>query len=177
MDAQVESAVAAPQSAQRSGRGKHQAFELKGMVAPLTVLRLRTTDTGVIAKQLIPKVTQMPQLFQDAPVLVDLAGLGDDARRLHFSELAALLRSCKMVPVAITGGKPEARAKAASAGFGYVTPPAQRGGGRAIEIPSEETPAPEPLATAPSAAKSNRGSTSGVVTVSASRGSKNDSKI
>jgi len=121
------------------------------MVAPLTVLRLRSADTGVIAKQLIPKVAQMPQFFQDAPVLIDLGGLGEEAARLHFGELAALLRSCKMVPVAITGGTPETRTKAATAGFGYVTPPAQRGGGRALEVDSEvmeATPPPEPVRAA-----------------------------
>jgi septum site-determining protein MinC len=133
MDAQIESQTEAPRPSREAARAKPQAFELKGMVAPLTALRLRTHDTGAIAGQLVAKVAQMPQFFQDAAVLVDLAGLGEDAKKLHFGELAALLRSCKMVPVAVTNVEGEARARAASAGFGYVAPPA-RTGGRGVEI-------------------------------------------
>jgi septum site-determining protein MinC len=154
MDAQTESET---DRSREPNRAKNQAFELKGMVAPLTALRLRTADTGTIAKQLIAKVTQMPQFFQDAAVLVDLGSLGQDAGKVHFGQLAALLRSCKMVPVAVTNVDGDARARAASAGFGYVSPPA-RTGGRAVEIqspalpeasaPVETVSAPEP-ASAP----------------------------
>jgi septum site-determining protein MinC len=156
MDAQPESETVRPREANRA---KAQAFELKGMVAPLTSLRLRTADTGAIAKQLVTKVAQMPQFFQDAAVLVDLGGLAEDAGRVHFGELAALLRSCKMVPVAITNAEGETRARAASAGFGYIAPPT-RGGGR-IESPAvpEVTapvatarPEPEPSVAAPAPA-------------------------
>jgi septum site-determining protein MinC len=115
------------------------------MVAPLTVLRLRTTDVAVINKQLRAKVAQMPQFFQDAPVLLDLGGLGEGAGRLPFGELAAVLRTCKMVPVAITNAEDDARTRAASAGFGYVAPPAPKGGGRA----AMEMPNPSPVERAP----------------------------
>jgi septum site-determining protein MinC len=133
MDAQIESSTEAPRPSREAARTKSQAFELKGMVAPLTALRLRTHDTGAIAGQLVAKVAQMSQFFQDAAVLVDLAALGEDAKRVHFGELAALLRSCKMVPVAVTNVEGEARARAASAGFGYVAP-STRTGGRSVEI-------------------------------------------
>lgn len=140
MDAQIEAEAAASRPG-REGRAKSPAFELKGMVAPFTVLCLRTADTGLIAGQLVAKVTQMPQFFQDAPVLVDLAGLGADAGRVHFGELAALLRSCKMVPVAVTNADAEVRKRAASAGFGHVTAPAGRPAGR---LPDNVSAAPAP---------------------------------
>lgn len=129
------------------------------MVAPLTVLRLRTTDVAVINKQLRTKVAQMPQFFQDAPVLLDLGALGDDGSRLPFGELAAVLRTCKMVPVAITNADEDARTRAASAGFGYVAPPAPKGGGRAaMEIanptPVERAPVvPPPVVEAPASTR------------------------
>jgi septum site-determining protein MinC len=129
MDAQTESEKA---RSREPSRAKNQAFELKGMVAPLTALRLRTADTGAIAKQLLAKVAQMPQFFQDAAVLVDLGSLGEDAGKVHFGQLAALLRSCKMVPMAVTNVEGDARAQAASAGFGYISPPT-RSAGRAGE--------------------------------------------
>lgn len=133
MDAQIETQREAPRPSREGARAKSQAFELKGMVAPLTALRLRTSDTGAIAGQLVAKVAQMSQFFQDAAVLVDLGNLGEDAKKVHFGELAALLRSCKMVPVAVTNVEGEARARAASAGFGYVSAPT-RANGRAVEV-------------------------------------------
>jgi septum site-determining protein MinC len=143
MDAPVEHEVAAPRSSREPDRSRSQAFELKGMVAPLTVLQLGTGDTAAIAQQLVSKVAQMPHFFQDAPVLVDLARLGADAVRVPFGELAALLRSCKMVPVAITNAEGDARTRAASAGFGYVAAPTPRVSGRSVEIASS------PRASAP----------------------------
>jgi septum site-determining protein MinC len=157
MDAQTELERS---HARETSRGKNQAFELKGIVAPLTALRLRTADTGAIAKQLVAKVAQMPQFFHGAAVLVDLGSLGQDTGRVHFGELAALLRSCKMVPVAVTNVDGDARARAASAGFGYVSPPA-RASGRAVEIQSQllpevstpvETTARESVSAEPAAA-------------------------
>jgi septum site-determining protein MinC len=159
MHAPSESEAAAPRGSRESGRSKGQAFELKGMVAPLTVLRLRTTDVAVINKQLRTKVAQMPQFFQDAPVLLDLGGLGDDASRLPFGELASVLRTCKMVPVAITNADEDARTRAASAGFGYVAPPAPKGGGRAAMEIADPTPAerapvvPVPVVEAPASVR------------------------
>jgi septum site-determining protein MinC len=151
MDASVEPQVDAPRPAREPGRSKSPAFELKGIVAPLTALRLRTADLGVIAKQLVAKVTQMPQFFQDAPVLVDLGGLGEEGGRLHFGDLASLLRSYKMVPVAVTNVDGEARMRAASAGFGYVAPASPRAGGRAIDIAEPVAPAPSETAAAAAA--------------------------
>jgi septum site-determining protein MinC len=142
MHAQTESEAAATRRSRESGRSKNQAFELKGMVAPLTVLCLRTTDMAVIAKQLLAKVAQMPQFFQDAPVLIDLGGLGEDGGRLPFGELAAVLRCSKMVPVAVTNAEGDARSRAAAAGFGYVAPPAPRAGGREVAVPVEAVPEP-----------------------------------
>jgi len=136
MDAQTEFETA---RSPETNRAKNQAFEIKGMVAPLTALRLRTADTGAIAKQLIAKVAQMPQFFQDAAVLVDLASLGPDAGKVHFGQLAALLRSCKMVPVAVTNVDGDARAQAVSAGFGYVSPPT-RTSNRTVEIQGPALP-------------------------------------
>jgi septum site-determining protein MinC len=110
----------------------------------------------------------MPQFFQGAPVLLDLGALGDDASRLPFGELAAVLRTCKMVPVAITNADDDTRARAAASGFGYVAPPAPKGSARAamematptaverapvVPAPAVESPA---RAAAPQAAPARR---------------------
>lgn len=145
MHAPTETEAAVSRSSGESGRSKGQAFELKGMVAPLTSLRLRSSDVALINKQLRARVAQMPHFFQDAPVLLDLGALGDDARRLPFGELAAVLRTCKMVPVAITNADADTRARAASSGFGYVAAPAPKNGGRA----ALEAAPPAPVESAP----------------------------
>jgi septum site-determining protein MinC len=119
------------------------AFELKGVVAPLTVLRLRSTEVNVIERQLRIKIAEMPQFFLHAPVLLDLGALGDAAAALSFVEVAATLRACRMVPVAITNATEDIRELAAEAGFGFVIPPsaraAGRGGGGAAEPPEAQS--------------------------------------
>ena len=64
------------------GSKRPAAFDLKGTMAPLTVLRLRVTDVVLVERQLRVKIAQLPQLFIDAPVLLDLGALGDDAAAL-----------------------------------------------------------------------------------------------
>ena len=51
-------------------------------MASFTMLRLRSTDVDLVEQQLRAKVVKLPSLFLDAPVLVDLGGLGDDAPSL-----------------------------------------------------------------------------------------------
>jgi len=153
MQAPPEPDAPLSRSARRNGdpgRAKAAAFELKGMVAPLTVLRLRSTDVGLIERQLRLKVAEMPQFFQDAPVLLDLGALGPSAAELAFVDLAHALRGCTMVPVAVTQAEEDARRRAAAAGFGYVSPPAARASGRGVA--GTGTPAPtaaQPAATQP----------------------------
>jgi septum site-determining protein MinC len=104
------------------GGKKTVAFDLKGSMAPLTVLRLRVTDVPLIERQLRVKIAQMPQMFVDAPVLLDLGALGDEAAALPFGELVAMLKSCKLVPVAVSNAPDELRARVTEAGLGVLAP-------------------------------------------------------
>jgi septum site-determining protein MinC len=162
----------AARAAQPSGVVRESAFELKGVVAPLTVLRLRSIDVRIIERQLRIKIAEMPQFFLHAPVLLDLGALGPMGRALDFLGVAAALRACHMVPVAITNASDEIRGLAASAGFGFVAPPSARLGGRpeaagdgegTTLVPTSSlatTPAPElgPGRGAPVAASSSAAS-------------------
>ena len=69
-------------------------------MASFTMLRLRSTDVALVEQQLRAKVSKLPSLFLDAPVLVDLGGLGDGASSLALDDLVRALRACKLVPVA-----------------------------------------------------------------------------
>jgi septum site-determining protein MinC len=125
------------------------AFDLKGAMAPLNVLRLRATDLGLIERQLRVKIAQMPQLFEDAPMLIDLGTLGDEASGLALGELAKVLRSCKVVPVAVSNASDELKARATEAGLGVLAQqPAGRAGREAAPAEPAPVAAPAPVVEA-----------------------------
>jgi septum site-determining protein MinC len=143
-------AASGPEVSARTSR--RQAFDLKGTMASLTVLRLRSTDLALVERQLRVKIAQLPHLFLDAPVLVDLGALGDDAAALAFGELVRALRSCKLVPIAVANVPEGLRGAVTDAGLGVWQPPAlgrTRGGGdtEPVDTASTDTPADEPPAT------------------------------
>jgi len=153
-------AAALPSSGPVAGTpaSRRQAFDLKGTMASLTVLRLRSVDLALIERQLRVKIAQLPHLFLDAPVLVDLGALADGAAGLALGELVRALRSCKLMPVAVANVPDGLRGAVTDAGLGVWQPPAlgrTRGGGdpEAVEISSTETPPPQATAAEPSAAE------------------------
>jgi septum site-determining protein MinC len=120
------------------------AFDLKGTMAPLTVLRLRATDVALVERQLRVKIAQLPQLFIDAPVLLDLGALGDEAAALPFAELVQILKLCKLVPVAVSNVPDALRAAAIAAGLGVLQP--QAGPRMAERAGADAAPELEPAA-------------------------------
>jgi septum site-determining protein MinC len=136
----------------RSASKRAVAFDLKGTMAPLTVLRLRATDVALVERQLRVKIAQLPQLFIDAPVLLDLGALGDAAAGLPFAELVQVLKLCKLVPVAVSNVPDALRPAAVAAGLGVLQPQASPRPERVPDLPAaalEPPPiAPEPR-TAP----------------------------
>lgn len=115
------------------------AFDLKGTMAPLTVLRLRTLDLVLIERQLRIKIAQLPQLFLDAPVLLDLGALEGGGTGLAFAELVRSLRSCKLVPVAVANIGDSLRAQATAVGLGVLQqgPMRPRGAAASSEAPAD----------------------------------------
>ena len=68
-----------PQEASASARvsqaAEAAAFELKGAVSPLTVLRLRSVDLVQIEVELWDRVEKAPRMLLNAPVVVDVGAL------------------------------------------------------------------------------------------------------
>jgi len=127
------------------------AFDLKGTMAPLTVLRLRTLDLVLIERQLRIKIAQLPQLFLDAPVLLDLGALEGGGTGLAFADLVRSLRSCKLVPVAVANIGDHLRAQATSVGLGVLQQGPLRPRGAAATPPEGSTQASAPAAARPTA--------------------------
>jgi len=93
------------------------AFDLKGTMAPLTVLRLRSSDIQMVDRQLRVRISQLPHMFLHAPVLIDLGAL-EEASSLTIIQVVAILKACKLVPVAAINVPEAMRAAIASEGLG-----------------------------------------------------------
>jgi len=139
MEALIESnGATAPRSA-----AKPDAFELKGVMTSLAVLRLFSLDLSLMERQLRIKIAHLPQFFQDAPVVLDLGGLALGGAEVTFAPLIRLLRGCHLVPVAITNASEAGRANAVAEGLGVMPYRATRSASRAaVTVPRGE-PAPQ----------------------------------
>ena len=124
------------------------AFDLKGTMAPLTVLRLRSSDIQMVDRQLRVKISQLPHMFLHAPVLIDLGAL-EEASPLTVIQVVAILKACKLVPVAATNVPEAMRQTIANEGLGILQAPPAPARGRNLDaeieaIPDpDQTPAPE----------------------------------
>lgn len=97
----------------------HPAVEIKGSMFTLPVLRLYSADVQAIGEDLSQRLAQHLSFFANAPVVIDLEHLQDDAD-LEFSVLAALLRCHQLVPVAVRQGSEQQNAAAIAAGLAVL---------------------------------------------------------
>src|SRR6478736_2888402 len=95
------------------------AFDLKGTMAPLTVLRLRSSDIQLVNNQLRVRISQLPHMFLHAPVLIDLGAI-EEASPLTVIQVVAILKACKLVPVAATNVPEAMRATIVNEGLGIL---------------------------------------------------------
>jgi len=104
-----------------------QALELRGVLTALNVLRVLSPDLEAIARALGAGFQEAPDLFNGAPVVLDVGALDGDLEAgtkplhgLRLGRLVDLLRTRGLVPVAISG-LPAGRAhEAQQAGLGIL---------------------------------------------------------
>jgi len=142
-DQRVTGRIAAPAMPKRPA-----AFDLKGMMAPLTVLRLRSSDIQMVDRQLRVRISQLPHMFLHAPVLIDLGAL-EEASPLTVIQVVAILKACKLVPVAATNVPEAMRATIVNEGLGILQAPPAPGRTRNIDadidaMPDPDLPTPPP---------------------------------
>ena len=139
-----------PRADAASPLARAAAFDLKGTMASLTVLRLRSTDLYLIERQLRIKISQLPQLFVDAPVLLDFGALAEgEDQDLPIPVLLAMLRACKLVPVAATNASDTLHPRLTEAGLGILHTPTRADRDPAPSPSPSPTPTPPPTPSAP----------------------------
>lgn len=138
-----------------------RAFELKGTVSTLTVLRLLDDRLERIGDELAARVAQLPHFFHHAPVVVDVDVLAEQGRMVAFDRLAALLREHKLVPVAVRFAPADVAQEAAAAGFGLLkgAPATTRGAQAETAATATTAPAESASPSAPASPAAESAST------------------
>ncbi len=116
-------------------------FEIKSANLPLVALRLKSTDLAALSDDLARQYGDMPDFFDNDPLVIDLTPLPADADRLDFVSLTALLRRHRLAPIAFKGGTADHAADALAAGL--VAAP------DAVPVKPAAKPAPEAVKSAP----------------------------
>lgn len=100
-------------------------FEIKSANLPLVALLLKSSDLGRLSQELALRFGDMPDFFDNDPLVIDLSPLmttNDDAKGqplvpIDFSALSTLLRTYRLHPLAVRGGSESQMAAAFMAGF------------------------------------------------------------
>jgi len=93
------------------------AFALRSAKLTTVALLLETAEPGALAAALEAQASGTAPLFENDPVIVDLAKLRDADEPLAWDELLPLLRRHGMVPVAVRGGSAAQMEAAYTAGL------------------------------------------------------------
>ena len=93
------------------------AFEIKSANLPLVALLLKSPDLGLLADELKARFGDIPDFFDNDPLVIDLAPLQAAGAVPDFAQLLALLRAYRVVPVAAKGGNAAQMAAALAAGL------------------------------------------------------------
>lgn len=120
-------------------------FEIKSANLPLVALLLKSPDLDTLAQELQGRFGDIPDFFDNDPLVIDLAPLG--GADVDFAQLVKLLKGYRVMPVAVKGGSDAQRREAMRAGLAVaeeaalLPAPAQR--------EKEEQPAPQLVVQAP----------------------------
>jgi septum site-determining protein MinC len=135
-------------------------FEIKSANLPLVALLLKSTDLVALERELRLRFGDIPDFFDQDPLMIDLSPLQAAARNgasvgsIDFPALITLLGSYQLVPISVKGGTAGHMAEALRAGL-LPVPDAQIVTSRAATTTPAapaapiQAAAPPPVATAP----------------------------
>jgi septum site-determining protein MinC len=93
-------------------------FEIKSATLPLVALLLKSTDLRALAAELAARFGDIPDFFDNDPLVIDLSPVrSQDEPPVEFEALLALLRTYRVLPVAVRGGSAAQMAAALAAGL------------------------------------------------------------
>ncbi|MBI3898269.1 MAG: septum site-determining protein MinC [Gammaproteobacteria bacterium] len=98
------------------------AFELKGRMMTLSVLRVLTSDLDALCQQLDAKIATAPDFFQNFPVLLDFEELSEESQcGFDIARMNRLLRERSFVPVGLRAASDVLIGIAAGVGIGVIS--------------------------------------------------------
>ena len=134
------------------------SFEIKSAQLPLVALLLRSADTTQLQQDLLQRFGDVPDFFDQDPLLIDLSGLHDQEGVPEFAYLLPLLRERRLQPMAFKGGNAAQRQAALASGLvaaeeatwmrsqAAQVNPNGNAGQPETQAPAAATPAPPPVA-------------------------------
>jgi septum site-determining protein MinC len=106
------------------------SFDLKSATLPLIAVLLKTANLAELTEALQARLGDTPDFFEQDLVLVDLAPVAAADAAIDFPALMALLRSYRVVPLAVRGGSAAQMEAAQAAG---LVPAPDAGPARSVE--------------------------------------------
>lgn len=88
------------------------AFDMKAGQFNLPALVLRDTDLTGLDEFLAQQVARLPAFFDQAPVVIDISALSDDAAFDDFPMVVGMLRGHGMIPIGVRGASEAHREQA-----------------------------------------------------------------
>ncbi len=119
------------------------AYEIKSASLPLVAFLLKNPDSSALQADLSRRLGPTPDFFDNDPVVIDLSALEDPDQLLDLPSVCLLLRTHRMVPVAVRGANEHQLLNAKKAGLfeardvNVQTPAAPR-----VETVVREVPSP-----------------------------------
>lgn len=81
-------------------------FEIKSANLPLVALLLKSPDMDALARDLALRFGDIPDFFDNDPLVLELSALAAENRAIDFTALINLLCSYRVAPIAVRGGNP-----------------------------------------------------------------------
>ena len=92
-------------------------FDIKSASLTLVAVVLKTTDLAALAEELQQRLGATPDVFDQEPVVIDLAHVASEPAPVDFAGLVQLLRRHRMLPIAVRAGNAEQMLAAQEAGL------------------------------------------------------------